>query len=102
MNAKKIMSKIANKSLKREYVNSFEIRYDVDMPAARARYPFAQMREGGSIEIFGDKEARKVRNAAYQYAKKTNREAGRKTVNFALRFVDTQRGEKVFRLWRTL
>lgn len=51
----------------------FEIRTDVPMPGARNRYPFETMPSGASFEIVGEEEARKVRNAAYQHAKKHNR-----------------------------
>lgn len=54
---------------------SFQIRTDVPMPGARNRYPFDTMAPGASFEIEGEDEARKVRNAAYQYAKKVNRKA---------------------------
>jgi len=51
---------------------SFEIQNDVPMPSRRNRYPFGTMNVGQSFSITGDEEARKVRNAAYQFAKKTN------------------------------
>lgn len=51
----------------------FVIQTDVPMPGARNRYPFETMPAGASFEIEGEEEARKVRNAAYQYAKKVNK-----------------------------
>ncbi len=55
---------------------SFTIDDTVPMPGRRNRYPFDQMSSGQSFEIVGEEEARKVRNAAYQYAKKANTDAG--------------------------
>ncbi len=54
---------------------SFTIETDVPMPGRRNRYPFDTMTTGQSFEIVGEDEARKVRNAAYQYAKKANTDA---------------------------
>lgn len=51
----------------------FKIVSDVPMPGARNRYPFETMSSGEMFEIEGEDEARKVRNAAYQFAKKVNR-----------------------------
>jgi hypothetical protein len=51
---------------------SFQIENDVAMPGRRNRYPFDTMLSGQSFQIEGEDEARKVRNAAYQYAKKVN------------------------------
>lgn len=109
---------------------SFQIESDVEMPSRRNRYPFELMKPGQSFEIVGAEESRKVRNAAYQYAKKVNTaknlEKGQDGyVAFALRKTDelpdldvdgnqktvTVTGEngetkttkatiKVFRLWR--
>lgn len=59
----------------------FEIRTDVPMPGARNRYPFETMPAGASFEIEGEDEARKVRNAAYQYAKKVNLGLARKAAS---------------------
>jgi hypothetical protein len=56
---------------------SFNLRTDVPMPGARNRYPFDTMPAGASFEIHGEEEARKVRNAAYQYAKKVNLQKAR-------------------------
>lgn len=104
-------------------MSSFQIENDVPMPGRRNRYPFAQMVSGQSFPIEGEEEARKVRNAAYQYAKKTNAEtvkavtegklaaADAVEIKFALRKVsETPTGEKdaegkdvtvkTFRLWR--
>lgn len=52
--------------------SAFQIKTDVPMPGARNSYPFESMPAGASFEIVGEEEARKVRNAAYQYAKKMN------------------------------
>lgn len=91
---------------------SFQIEDNVDMPSRRNRYPFEQMQPGQSFEIVGAVESRKVRNAAYQYAKKVNTQTGAQKgqagyVAFALRKTGelpaaTEGGEttKVFRLWR--
>lgn len=92
---------------------SFVIDTDVPMPSRRNRYPFDTMASGQSFEITGEEESRKVRNAAYQYAKKANAERaeGAPEVKFALRKVnevDTgavdAEGQpitvKVYRLWR--
>ncbi len=88
---------------------SFTIETDVAMPGRRNRYPFDSMQTGQSFEIVGTEESRKVRNAAYQYAKKVNTAAGKLKgqdgyVTFALRKTG-EHGEgesavKVFRLWR--
>lgn len=73
---------------------SFTIEQDVPMPGRRNRYPFDTMQSKQSFEIVGEDEARKVRNAAYQYAKKVNTasaeaiakgEEGLPEVKFALR-----------------
>ena len=74
---------------------SFQLESDVAMPGRRNRYPFEQMQPGQSFAIVGEEEARKVRNAAYQYAKKVNTAAGlakgaEGEVKFALRKVDEQ------------
>lgn len=74
---------------------SFQLESDVAMPGRRNRYPFEQMQPGQSFSIVGEEEARKVRNAAYQYAKKVNTAAGLEKgaegeVKFALRKVDEQ------------
>lgn len=88
---------------------SFQIEDNVDMPSRRNRYPFDAMLPGQSFEITGEADSRKVRNAAYQYAKKVNSEKGLKKgdaghVSFALRkTAETGEGEhavKVYRLWR--
>lgn len=55
---------------------SFQIEDNVDMPSRRNRYPFDSMKAGQSFEIVGAEESRKVRNAAYQYAKKVNQASG--------------------------
>lgn len=91
---------------------SFQVEDSVEMPSRRNRYPFDQMKTGQSFEIVGAEEARKVRNAAYQYAKKVNT-AGSHTkgtegyVAFALRKTgelpaeaEGKESTKVFRLWR--
>ena len=59
---------------------SFEIQNDVPMPGRRNRYPFATMASGQSFEIVGEDEARKVRNAAYQFAKKSNTDSEKKLI----------------------
>jgi len=79
------------------------------MPGHRNRYPFETMQVNQSFQILGDEDARKVRNAAYQYAKKVNTKQGTPkghpgAVEFALRKV-AEHGEgdaKVveYRLWR--
>lgn len=88
---------------------SFTLETDVPMPGRRNRYPFDAMTSGQSFEIVGADEARKVRNAAYQYAKKVNTASGAAKgaegyVAFALRKTDeTGEGEtaiKIYRLWR--
>ena len=95
---------------------SFTIEADVPMPGRRNRYPFDSMATGQSFSIVGEDEARKVRNAAYQYAKKVNTAAGLEKgtegeVKFALRKTDeVDTGEKdaegkaitvkSYRLWR--
>ncbi len=102
---------------------SFQLQSDVPMPSRRNRYPFATMISGQSFEIQGEEEARKVRNAAYQYAKKANTDTVKAVtegklaadeaveVKFALRKTDevdsgTVDAEgkpvtvKIFRLWR--
>jgi hypothetical protein len=88
---------------------SFTIESDVAMPGRRNRYPFDAMTAGQSFEIIGQDESRKVRNAAYQYAKKVNTASGATKgqpgyVAFALRKTgEVGEGEsavKTFRLWR--
>jgi len=95
---------------------SFQIDDSVPMPGRRNRYPFETMKPGQSFLIESEIEARKVRNAAYQYAKKVNTASGHAKgsegeVKFALRKVDeTETGTtgadgkpvtvKVYRLWR--
>lgn len=88
---------------------SFQIEDSVEMPSRRNRYPFEQMTSGQSFEILGAVESRKVRNAAYQYAKKVNTQKGLTKgqegyVAFALRKTgevgDGDQAVKVFRLWR--
>lgn len=90
---------------------SFQIEDNVDMPSRRNRYPFDAMKAGQSFEIVGAEESRKVRNAAYQYAKKVNAQKGLAKgqegyVAFALRktgelpAAEGQESVKVFRLWR--
>lgn len=97
---------------------SFTIEQDVPMPGRRNRYPFDTMASGQSFSIEGEEESRKVRNAAYQYAKKVNTAnaeaiaAGTSAeVKFALRKTDevdtgAQDAEgkpvtvKLYRLWR--
>lgn len=102
---------------------SFQLDNDVPMPSRRNRYPFQTMVSGQSFQIEGEDEARKVRNAAYQFAKKTNTDLAKQVaegklaaadaheVKFALRKVDEidtgakdHEGKpvtvKVFRLWR--
>lgn len=88
---------------------SYTIQAGVEMPSKRNRYPFEQMQTGDSFEIHGAEESRKVRNAAYQFAKKVNTEKKLEKgqegfVAFALRKTD-ELGEgdaavKVYRLWR--
>ena len=88
---------------------SYTIQSGVEMPSKRNRYPFDAMQPGDSFEIHGAEESRKVRNAAYQYAKKVNTEkqltkGHEGFVAFALRKTD-EVGEgdsavKVYRLWR--
>jgi hypothetical protein len=89
-------------------MSHFTIETDVEMPSRRNRYPFDSMTSGQSFEIVGTEESRKVRNAAYQYAKKENTAKGLKKgdaghVGFALRKTDTHgEGEEavnVYRLW---
>lgn len=88
---------------------SFTIENEVPMPGRRNRYPFDQMVAGQSFEIVGAEESRKVRNAAYQYAKKVNTQKNLTKgqegyVAFALRKTgEVGEGDaavKVFRLWR--
>jgi hypothetical protein len=88
---------------------SFEIETGVEIPSKRNRYPFDQMDTGDSFEIHGTVESRKVRNAAYQYARKVNKEKGLAKgqdgwVAFALRKVDElgdgETAVKLYRLWR--
>jgi hypothetical protein len=93
---------------------SFTLENDVPMLGRRNRYPFEQMASGQSFEIVGADEARKVRNAAYQYAKKENTAKGLKKgeaghVGFALRKTDehdvtdaagTVTKVATYRLWR--
>lgn len=57
-----------------------------------------QMRPGASIDVVGHKQGTKLRNAAYQYAKKLLRESGEE-IQFALRRV-TNGSNPVYRLWR--
>ena len=108
---------------------SFDVRTDVPMPGARNRYPFETMAAGAMFEIVGVVESRKVRNAAYQFQKKVNKQAALKqaaesvgrplsseekaavaplekgddgAIDFALRKLHTNAaGEVVFGLWRT-
>ena len=63
---------------------SFQIKTDVPLPGARNSYPFEDMAPGPCFEIVGDNEARKVRNAAYQYAKKMNLAAAVRETEAAL------------------
>lgn len=88
---------------------SFVIEDHVEMPGRRNRYPFDQMKSGQSFEITGSAEARKVRNAAYQYAKKENTKKGLAKgqegyVSFSLRKTGTvgegDQAIEIFRLWR--
>lgn len=103
-------------------MSNFTIDENVPMPGRRNLYPFETMKAGQSFEITGEEEARKVRNAAYQFAKKVNSasekaKAEGKTdlvlpeVKFALRKTgehDTGAKDpegkditvKVYRLWR--
>ncbi len=101
-------------------MSNFQLEDSVPMPGRRNRYPFETMTAGQSFQITGEEEARKVRNAAYQFAKKVNTasaeaiakgEAGQDEVKFALRKTDeTDTGTvdaegkkvtiKVYRLWR--
>lgn len=85
---------------------SYQIDSGVSLPEKRNRYPFAQMQPGDSFAIVAEspemtaEEAKKVRNAAYQYARKANEAAEKKTgtkgtLRFSLRKVDGG-----FRLWR--
>lgn len=90
----------------------FTLDDHVDMPSRRNRYPFEQMTKGQSFEIVGAEDARKVRNAAYQYAKKANTEGAHAKgsegeVKFALRktgeiaaVAPATEATKVYRLWR--
>lgn len=52
---------------------TYEIQTDIPMPGPRNRYPFETMAAGAMFEIAGEEESRKVRNAAYQFAKKVNK-----------------------------
>jgi hypothetical protein len=91
---------------------SFQIEDSVEMPSRRNRYPFDQMQPGQSFEIVGADESRKVRNAAYQYAKKVNTAKSLAKgqdgyVAFALRKTaelpaaeEGKESTKIFRLWR--
>jgi hypothetical protein len=95
---------------------SFTIENDVAMPGRRNRYPFESMKTGQSFQIEGEEEARKVRNAAYQYAKKENTKhshakgsahevkvALRKTDEVDTGALDAEGNAvtiKVYRLWR--
>lgn len=74
-------------------MSTFKLDADVAMPGRRNRYPFEQMTSGQSFEIVGLEESRKVRNAAYQFAKKVNTDSGIAKgapgyVSFALRKTD--------------
>lgn len=88
---------------------TYSIDNAVTMPAKRNRYPFGDMAPGDSFEVGAgaadaatvEAEAKKVRNAAYQFARKANERtlaatgaAG--TLKFSLRKVDTGG----YRLWR--
>lgn len=53
----------------------FQLENDVPMPPSRNQYPFADMQPGQSFAIRGEEEARKVRNASYQFTKKVNEKA---------------------------
>jgi hypothetical protein len=57
---------------------TYTVQTDVPMPGPRNRYPFETMAAGASFEIVGEEESRKVRNAAYQFAKKVNKHAALK------------------------
>jgi hypothetical protein len=90
-------------------MSTFKLDQDVPMPSRRNRYPFDQMATGQSFEIVGTEESRKVRNAAYQFAKKVNTASGVTKgqpgyVAFALRKTgvvgEGETALSVFRLWR--
>jgi hypothetical protein len=74
--------------------NMFKVTYNIPMPQKRALYPFDSMRIGGSFEVLGEPEARKARNAAYQYSKKHS-------AAFALRKISDGKKTPIYRLWRT-
>lgn len=89
--------------------STFTIEKGIAMPGHRNRYPFETMEPQESFSILGEEDARKVRNAAYQYAKKVNTKANVKkgeagAVEFALRKVTTHgEGDAAvteYRLWR--
>ncbi len=69
-------------------MSTSQIKTDVAMPGARNRYPFETMPAGAMFEIAGEDEARKVRNAAYQFAKKVNK-------NAAVKAAETELGKKL-------
>lgn len=82
---------------------SFEIVSAVPPPPPRNSYPFGRMAPGDSFEVVGLDLAGKVRNAAYQYAKKHNRDNGKEKgdsgyMSFSLR---KTLQENTYRLWRS-
>lgn len=80
---------------------SYQIDSSTPVPARRNRYPFGEMQPGQSFAIADQAESRKVRNAAYQYARKANQATLKATgtagtLKFSLRKVE----DGTFRLWR--
>lgn len=68
----------------------FAIEQNVEIPASRTRYPFAEMEPGDSILFRTEKQAISARVAAVRFAAKYNSEW-----KFTLRRVD-----EGWRLWR--
>lgn len=94
-------------------MSDFTVENGISLPSKRNTYPFATMSPETSFAIVGEAEARKVRNAAYQYAKKVNTlreeaiasgtapEDALAPVKFALRkYAVREDGVKLYRLWR--
>lgn len=80
---------------------SYTIDNSAPLPARRNRYPFAEMQPGQSFPIPTQEEAKKVRNAAYQYARKSNEKTLKDTgVAGTLKFSLRKLEDGSFRLWR--
>lgn len=91
---------------------SYIVEADIPVPSRAARYPFASMKPGQSFAIVEHAEdgtvdaaltadtARKVRNAAYQYSRKANASAEKRTgQKGTLRFSLRKLEDGTFRLW---